>query len=230
MSDVTPIVFIVDGDVLVQKSVSALLESAGLRSRFFASAHEFLALDRSAAPCCLVLDVELPDLGGLELQARVASERNEMPLVFIASCRDVRTTVRAMKAGALEFLTKPFDGAELLTAVRHAIDRSRTTLVLEAELRVLRERFHGLTPRERAVMALVASGRLNKQVGAELGISEITVKAHRGSAMRKMQADSLAQLVDMARRLGLPIIQRAEIPRAKEYFTGGGVRRVPVSL
>ncbi|MET0659916.1 MAG: response regulator [Steroidobacteraceae bacterium] len=209
MSDVTPIVFIVDGDTSVRASLEVLLKGAGLRSAFFPSAHDFLAHHQTSAPCCLVLDVELPDLDGLELQARVASERKEMPLVFIASCRDVRTTVRAMKAGALEFLTKPFDGAELLSAVRHAIELSRSARAFEAGLRILRDRFDTLTSRERAVMALVVSGRLNKQVGAELGISEITVKAHRGSAMRTMQADSLAQLVDMARRLGVPIIQRA---------------------
>jgi FixJ family two-component response regulator len=230
MLDVTPIVYIVDGDTSVRQSIEVLLNGAGLRSAFFTNAHEFLEHYRASAPCCLVLDVDLPDLDGLELQARVAPVCNKMPLVFVSNCCDIRKSVRAMKAGALEFLTKPFDGVELLLAVHHAIERSRTTLALEAEMRELRRRLSSLTPRERAVMALVASGRLNKQVGAELGISEITVKAHRGSAMRKMQADSLAQLVDMARRLGVPIIQRAEISRAKEYFTGGGVRRASVPL
>ncbi len=207
MSDVTPIVFVVDGDALVRHAVGSLAASAGLRSEQFAGAGDFLARPRprSSPPCCLVLDVTLPDLDGLELQARMARECTEMPVIFIASCRDVQATVRAMKAGALEFLTKPFDFAELREAVRTAIERSRAALVRETRLRALRARYDLLTLREREVMELVVCGRLNKLVGAALGISEITVKVHRGKVMRKMQAGSLAHLIDMASGLGLSL-------------------------
>jgi FixJ family two-component response regulator len=204
MLDVTPTVFVVDDDASVRESVEELIHEAGLRSEFFGSAREFLACPRTPVPSCLVLDVGLPDLDGLELQARLAVEHSAMPVIFVASCRDVRTIVRAMKAGAVEFLAKPFEACELMGAVRSAIDRSRATLACESALRTLRARHALLTLREKQVMALVTSGQLNKRVGGELGISEITVKVHRGRVMRKMEARSLAQLVDMARKLGLP--------------------------
>ncbi len=204
MLEPTPIVFVVDDDVSVRESVEDLVLDAGFRSEGFGSAREFLACGRSDVPCCLVLDVGLPDLDGLELQARVAGERSsEMPVIFVTSSRDVRVAVRAMKAGALEFLSKPFETRELLGAVREAIDRSRATLAGNACLRALQGRYDLLSEREKQVMALVVAGHLNKQVGGKLGISEITVKAHRGRAMQKMQATSLAHLVDMARRLGI---------------------------
>jgi FixJ family two-component response regulator len=166
------------------------------------SAREFLSRPRIAVPCCLVLDVRLPGLNGLELQQQLA-ERTEMPIIFITGYGDVPMTVTAMKAGAIEFLTKPFNDDVLLNAIGNAIDRSRDALRRDAELRELRTCYDSLTPREREVLTLVVSGLLNKQVGGELGISEITVKAHRGQVMRKMAAGSLADLVNMAARLGI---------------------------
>jgi FixJ family two-component response regulator len=208
MLEATPIVFVVDDDVSARESVKRLLRSAGLRAEVFGTALEFLARGRARAPCCLVLDVTLPDLNGLELQKRVAVERSEMPIIFITGCRDVATGVRAMKAGALEFLTKPVEADELLGAVRNAIECSRMMLAREAELRALRERHGSLTRREREVMILVAAGQLNKQAGGELGISEVTVKAHRGSVMRKMQAESFAHLIAMVAKLELTVAPR----------------------
>jgi FixJ family two-component response regulator len=202
MSHTTPIVFIVDDDISVRESLELLIRSAGWKPETFASAQEFLLRSRTLAPSCLVLDVALPDLSGLDLQKLVA-DRIDMPIIFITGYGDVPMTVQAMKAGAVEFLTKPFRDDVLLTAVQYAIGRSRTTLSQEAALRTLRDRHASLTPREREVMALVVSGLLNKQVGGELGISEITVKAHRGQVMRKMKADSLADLVTMAATLRL---------------------------
>jgi FixJ family two-component response regulator len=199
----TPIVFIVDDDVSVRSALESLIESAGWVAETFASAQEFLRRPRVAAPSCLVLDVSLPDINGLELQKRVATDRTDMPIIFISGYGDVPMTVRAMKAGAVEFLMKPFNDDVLLEAIRGAIDRSLTALREESEAQVLRSRSASLTPREREVMALVVSGLLNKQVGGELGISEITVKAHRGQVMRKMKAESLPALVTMAWRLGV---------------------------
>jgi len=196
-------VFVVDDDISVRESLELLIRSEGWQPETFASAQEFLAHPRKLAPSCLVLDVSLPGLNGLDLQKRVAVERIEMPIIFITGHGNVPMTVQAMKAGAVEFLTKPFSGDVLLSAIRNAIERSLTALGHEAEMRALRDRYASLTRREREVMALVASGLLNKQVGGELGISEITVKAHRGQAMQKMKADSLADLVKMAARLGL---------------------------
>jgi FixJ family two-component response regulator len=197
----TPIVFVVDDDDSVRESLELLIQSSGYRPETFASAQEFLSRPRVPAPSCLVLDVNLPDLNGLELQKRVTADRNHMPIIFITGYGDVPMSVTAMKAGAAEFLTKPFRDEVLLTAIRTAIDRSQAALGSEVEVRALRQRHASLSRREREVMALVVSGRLNKQAGGELGISEITVKAHRGQVMRKMKADSLADLVRMAERI-----------------------------
>ena len=203
MSHATPTVFVVDDDVSVRESLELLIRCAGWQPETFASAQEFLARPRLLAPSCLVLDVSLPDLNGLDLQKRIGADRVDMPIIFITGHGDVPMTVRAMKAGAVEFLTKPFGDEVLLSAIRNAIERSQTELDREAQMRALRDCYASLSRREREVMALVVSGLLNKQVGSELGISEITVKTHRGNVMRKMKADSLADLVNMAARLRL---------------------------
>jgi FixJ family two-component response regulator len=199
-----PVVYVVDDDVSVRESLEALILTEGLRCETFASAGAFLSrrVDRIAS--CLVLDVGLPDLNGLELQSRIAGDRGDMPIIFITGFGDIPMTVRAMKAGAAEFLTKPFEDETLLDAVRDAIERSAAALQDEAELQALRERYESLSRREREVMDLVVSGLLNKQVGGELGISEITVKAHRGRMMEKMKARSFAELVRMSARLQPP--------------------------
>jgi FixJ family two-component response regulator len=202
MPDAPSIVFVVDDDVSVRESLELLIRTAGWRPETFASAQDFLSRPRPAVACCLVLDVTLPGLSGLELQRQLV-DRADMPIIFITGHGDVPMSVQAMKAGAVEFLTKPFKDDVLLDAIRGAIERSRVALRQDSEMRVLREGYASLTPREREVMALVVSGLLNKQVGGELGISEITVKAHRGQVMRKMKADSLPNLVGMAARLGL---------------------------
>jgi FixJ family two-component response regulator len=203
MSHAVPIVFVVDDDISVRESLELLISSAGWQPETFVSAQEFLSRPRVLVPSCLVLDVNLPDLNGLDLQKHVAADRMDLPIIFITGYGDVPMTVQAMKAGAVEFLTKPFGDEVLLSAIRHAIERSRTALDHEAAIRMLRDDYALLSRREREVMALVVSGLLNKQIGGELGISEITVKAHRGQVMRKMKAGSLADLVNMHAKLGV---------------------------
>jgi FixJ family two-component response regulator len=204
-----PIVFIVDDDISVRESLELLIRSQGWQAETFESAKEFLDRSRVLVPSCLILDVSLPGLNGLELQKRVAVERTEMPIIFITGHGDVPMSVEAMKAGALEFLTKPFSQNVLVSAIRNALDRSRTALTEKAEMQTLRDCYASLTPREREVMTLVISGLLNKQVGGELGIRENTVKYHRAQAMLKMKADSLADLVRIAARLGLTSVPKS---------------------
>ncbi|MGB8063545.1 MAG: response regulator [Candidatus Sulfotelmatobacter sp.] len=201
MLDARPTVFVVDDDISVRESLELLIRCEGWRPETFASAQEFLTRPRALVPSCLVLDFSLPGLNGLELQKRVAVERTDMPIIFITGYGDVPITVQAMKAGAVEFLTKPFRDDVLLRAIRAALERSRVAMSHEAEMRVLQDRYASLSHRERQVMALVVSGLLNKQIGGELVISEITVKAHRGKVMQKMKADSLADLVRMDAKL-----------------------------
>jgi FixJ family two-component response regulator len=201
MSITKPIVFIVDDDLWVRESLETLIQDAGWQPEAFATAQDFLDRPRVFAPSCLVLDISLPGLNGLELQKRVAVERTDMPIIFITGHGDIPMSVEAMKAGAVEFLTKPFNDEVLLTAMRQALERSRLALAKEVEIQKLRDRYMSLTARERDVMALVVSGLLNKQVADELGITESTVKAHRGQVMQKMKANSVVDLVKMTARL-----------------------------
>jgi len=199
--DSAPIVFVVDDDISIRESLELLVRAGGWRCETFPSATQFLARPRATGPSCLILDVQLPDLNGLDLQQRVASDRLGMPIIFITGYGDVPTTVRAMKAGAVEFLTKPFSDELLLSAVHAALEQSARARDDDAAIRGLEDRFASLSRREREVMTLVVSGLPNKQVATELGISEITVKAHRGRVMRKMRAASFAQLVNIASQL-----------------------------
>lgn len=212
MVEAAPTVFVVDDDLSVRESLELLLRKQGWHPETFMSADEFLARPRQLIPSCLVLDFSLPGLNGLELQKRVALELPYMPIIFLTGCGDIPMTVQAMKAGAVEFLTKPFANESLLSAIRNAIERSRVKLESEMEMRTLRTRYSALTMRERQVMALVVSGMLNKQVGDELGITEITVKFHRGNLMRKMKADSFAELMNMATRLRIKASSTSKAP------------------
>jgi FixJ family two-component response regulator len=212
-SIVSPTVFIVDDDVSVRESLELLVRSENWKPQTFASAQEFLKHPRTLVPSCLVLDLSLPVLNGLDLQKKLAAEHIDMPIIFVTGYGDVPKSVQAMKAGAMEFLTKPIDNDALVNAIRGALERSRVALARDAEMQELRSRYASLTPREQQVMSLVVSGLLNKQVGGELGISEITVKAHRGHVMQKMKADSLANLVKMAAELGVPRQNSDVVPR-----------------
>jgi FixJ family two-component response regulator len=202
MPDDSAIVFVVDDDMSVRESLESLIRNAGWLAELFASGQEFLARPRLTVPCCLLLDVSLPGLSGLELQRQIA-ERTEMPIIFITGHGDVPMTVQAMKAGAIEFLTKPLRRDALLNAIRGALEKSRAALRVDAEMQAIKNRYQLLTPREREVMGLVVTGLLNKQIAGELDISETTVKKHRGQVMRKMKSDSVAELVTLAARLGL---------------------------
>ncbi|RQS57031.1 DNA-binding response regulator [Burkholderia sp. Bp8963] len=213
-SQATPVVFVVDDDVSVREAIEAMTRFAGLKAETYACAQDFLGRPRVMVPNCLVLDVSLPDLSGLDLQNLIATERTDMPIIFITGNSDVPTTVRAMKAGAVEFLVKPFDDQVLLDAIRHAIERSRAALREEAGMQSIRDRYASLSRREREVMALVVTGLLNKRVGAELGISEITVKVHRRQVMRKMSARSLAELIGMAWKLDSDYAPKAALRNA----------------
>ena len=204
MSQSQPIVFVVDDDISVRESLELLIRHEGMQVETFTSAEEFLNRPHEYVPSCLVLDISMPGLNGLELQKRLAVERPDMPIIFVTGHGDIPKTVQAMKAGAVEFLTKPFSDSALLSAISGSIERSRVLIGRVTELRTLKVRYARLSSREREVMALVVVGLANKQVACELGISEITVKAHRGSMMRKMEADSLADLVNQAARLRLP--------------------------
>jgi FixJ family two-component response regulator len=203
-----PVVFVVDDDISVRESLEQLIRTVGWQPETFASAEEFLVRPRMDVPSCVVLDVALPELSGLDLQKRIV-DRADMPIIFITAYGEVPTTVEAMKAGAVEFLTKPFGDEVLLNAIRQAIERSQAARAHETELCALRDRYASLTPRERETMALVVSGLLNKQIASDLGISEITVKAHRGHVMRKMRVDSLADLVRVAAALDVPLVAHA---------------------
>jgi FixJ family two-component response regulator len=205
MTPVRETVFIVDDDASVREALGNLMRSVGLHAQLFASAQEFLKTPQPDSAACLILDVRMPGLGGLDCQRQLAEAGFHIPIVFMTGHGDIPMSVRAIKAGAVDFLTKPFRDQDLLDAVQQALDRDRMRRAVEQTITDLRERFRTLTPRQREVMVWVVAGRLNKQIAAELGTSEVTVKVHRGHVMRKMQADSVADLVRMAGRLGLTL-------------------------
>jgi RNA polymerase sigma factor (sigma-70 family) len=220
MTEAAPIVFVVDDDPSVRRAIKRLIGSEGLQVELFGSAQEFLKSRRPDAPSCLVLDIKLPGISGLDFQPQLAAAGIRIPIIFITAHGDIPMTVRAMKAGAVEFLTKPFRDRDLLDAIQIALERDRTRRQEESEIAVLQERFDSLTPREQEILHLVVSGRPNKQIAAELGTSEITIKVHRGSVMRKMQAESLAHLVRMAGRLGFPVGQLSSNHTSPSAQTG----------
>ena len=220
MTEAAPIVFVVDDDPSVRRAIKRLIGSEGLQVELFGSAQEFLKSRRPDAPSCLVLDIKLPGISGLDFQGQLAAAGIRIPIIFITAHGDIPMTVRAMKAGAVEFLTKPFRDRDLLDAIQIALERDRTRRQEESEIAVLQERFDSLTPREQEILPLVVSGRPNKQIAAELGTSEITIKVHRGSVMRKMQAESLAHLVRMAGRLGFPVGQLSSNHTSPSAQTG----------
>ena len=208
MTEAHPIVFVIDDDASIRNALKGLISSVGLHVELFGSAQEFLRSSRPDAPSCLVLDVRLPGISGLDFQRELARANIHIPIIFITGHGDIPMSVRAMKAGAVEFLTKPFRDQDLLDAIQVALERDRARRQQEAEIAVLQERFESLTPREREVLPLVVSGLLNKQIAAEIGTSETTAKVHRSQLMRKMGADSLADLVRMAERMGIPITKQ----------------------
>ena len=220
MTEAAPIVFVVDDDPSVRRAIKRLIGSEGLQVELFGSAQEFLKSRRPDAPSCLVLDIKLPGISGLDFQRQLVETGIRIPIIFITAHGDIPMTVRAMKAGAVEFLTKPFRDRDLLDAIQIALERDRTRRQEESEIAVLQERFDSLTPREQEILPLVVSGRPNKQIAAELGTSEITIKVHRGSVMRKMQAESLAHLVRMAGRLGFPVGQLSSNHTSPSAQTG----------
>jgi FixJ family two-component response regulator len=205
MREAAPIVFVVDDEPSVRLSMTRLLRSVGLEARTFTSAQEFLLSDRPDAPGCLILDVRLPGLSGLELQERLAAEKIDLPIIFVTGFGDIPMSVRAMKAGAIEFLTKPFREQDLLEAIQRCVEQQRIVRLLSSELRMLQQRYALLTPREREVFPCVTSGLINREIATQLGTSEKTIKVHRGQVMQKMKAESLAQLIRMAERLGLSV-------------------------
>src|SRR5258708_5750269 len=213
MSEAAPVVFVVDDDPSVRRAIKRLVESVGLRAELFGSAQEFLRSERPDAASCLVLDIRLPGISGLDFQRELAKAAIPIPIIFITAHGDIPMTVRAMKAGAVEFLTKPFRDQDLLDAIQQGLERDRTRRAQEAEIATLRERFESLTPGERKVLPLVVSGRPNKQIAAEIGTSEATVKVHRSQLMRKMAADSLPELVRMSEKIGIALVQSDQSSR-----------------
>jgi RNA polymerase sigma factor (sigma-70 family) len=204
MTEAASMVFVVDDDPSVRRAIKRLIGSVGLQVELFGSAQEFLQGRRSDVPSCLVLDIRLPGISGLDFQRQLAEAHIRIPIIFITAHGDIPMTVRAMKAGAVEFLTKPFRDQDLLDAIHVALERDRARRQQEAEIAILQQRLESLTPREREVLPLVVSGLLNKQIAGQIGTSETTVKVHRGQLMRKMGADSLAELVRLAERIGIP--------------------------